>query len=114
MTTVRPRSPLPAGGGTVVGGVPAGAEMLGAGAAVDVAEAAGSGCREMVRVGGLAVGAPDPQAAGATARTTAKTAINGRDGAHGIPVGRTGRTAGSGPPRFAGRPGLQRFTVGSG
>src|SRR4051812_13369136 len=79
-TTVRPRRPAPAGGGAVVGSVPAGAEVVGAGAAVAVAEAAGCGCREMVRVDGdgLADGAPDPQAAGATARTTAKAAVTAR------------------------------------
>jgi hypothetical protein len=98
MTTVRPRRPAPTGGGAVVGGLPVGAVVGGAGAAVDVVAAGGCGCREMVRVGGLAAGAPDPQAAGATARTTAKTAVSRRSGARGIPVGRFGRTAGSGPP----------------
>jgi hypothetical protein len=38
--------------------------------------------------GGLVGGAPDPQAAGAAARMTAKIAVNGRTGAPGIPVGR--------------------------
>jgi hypothetical protein len=92
-TTVRPRRPAPAGGEGVGDGVPAGAEATGA---VVVGDA---GCREMVRVDGFADGVPDPQAAGAMARTAAKTAINGRDGARGIPVGRSERRAGSGPPQ---------------
>jgi hypothetical protein len=64
--------------------------------------------------GGLVGGAPDPQAAGAAARMTAKIAVNGRTGAPGIPVGWRGRIAGSGPPRFGSGPATQRFTVGSG
>src|SRR4051812_38199302 len=113
-TTVRPVRPAPAGGRAVVGGVSAGAEVVGAELACGVTEAAGCGRSEMVRADGPGDGAPDPQAAGATARAVAKTAVSRRDSARGIPVGRFRRRAGSGPPRFAGRPGTQRFTVGSG
>src|SRR4051794_17409775 len=80
-TTVRPFRPAPAGGRAVVGGVSAGAEVVGAevvGAEVacGVTEAVGCGRREMVRVDGPGDGAPDPQAAGATARAVAKTAVS--------------------------------------
>ena len=86
-TTVRPLSPVPAGG-RAVGDDGGDGEMVRAGGD-------GDGDREMVRVdgdgemvpvGGFADGAPDPQAAGATART----AVSRRSGARGIPIGRFG------------------------
>ena len=82
------------------GGEVVGAEVIGAGAAVGLVEMAGCGRGEMVRVDGLVDGASDPQAADAMARTMARAAVNGRSGTRGIPVGRSGRVAGSGPPRF--------------
>ena len=63
-----------------------------------VAEAVARGSGEMVRKVGSADGAPDPQAAGAMARTAVKTAVSVRSGARGMTVGRLSRTAGSGPP----------------